>query len=123
MFFCIAGIFVNLMICSEEDKTRQDKTAASQTAGLFTCLFVPSQGKDVKSNLFDNENWKNADFEQARSSANKTLSYQYASLEESWWEQRHWCVTTFLETLLAANHSMAAGILAELELLSPQQPC
>ena len=40
----------------------------------------------------------------------------------SWWEQRHWCVTTFMETLLAAKHPFAAGILAEFEELQPSPP-
>ena len=38
------------------------------------------------------------------------------------WEQRHWCVTTFMETLLAAKHPFADGILAEFEELQPSPP-
>ena len=79
-------------------------------------------GKDVKSNLFDNSDWKNADFERARSSPNRSLAGQYGTLESSWWEQRHWCVTTFMETLLAAKHPFADGIIAEFEELQPSPP-
>ena len=79
-------------------------------------------GKDVKSNLFDNRAWKNKDFEAARSSSNLSLAGQYATLERSWWEQRHWGVTTFMETLLAAQHPFAKDILEEFEQLKPTVP-
>ena len=70
---------------------------------LRFCGVRPTGGKDVKSNLFDNVHWKNSAFEAARSSANRSLAGQYATLESSWWEQRHWGVTVFMETLLAAQ--------------------
>ena len=70
---------------------------------LRVCDVRPAGGKDVKSNLFDNVHWKNPAFEAARSSANRSLAGQYATLESSWWEQRHWGVTVFMETLLAAQ--------------------
>eukprot|EP01047_Picozoa_sp_COSAG01_P063292 COSAG01_NODE_8177_length_2890_cov_1.147976_2_plen_217_part_00 len=79
-------------------------------------------GKDVKSNLFDNVNWKNKDFARARRSSNRSLSSQYATLEKSWWEQRHWGITVFMQTLLAAQHPFASDILREFKELRPTIP-
>lgn len=47
-------------------------------------------GKDVKSNLRDNDNpvWANAGFEAARTTGKDRA--QYGTLEASWWEQRLW---------------------------------
>jgi len=47
-------------------------------------------GKDVKSNLKDNNSsvWRNAGFETARTTGKDRA--QYGTLEESWWEQRRW---------------------------------
>eukprot|EP01043_Picozoa_sp_COSAG02_P060900 COSAG02_NODE_8059_length_2728_cov_2.497528_2_plen_345_part_00 len=77
----------------------------------------------MKSTLFDDVNWHNADFEQARrNTKNKTLSDQYAKLEASWWEQRHWGITVFLQTLLDAQHPLGDSILHEFRDLAARVP-
>ena len=78
-------------------------------------------GKDVKSNLFDNYNWRNSDFHAAKSKDSANYS-QYHALEESWWEQRHWGVTLAVTTLADAKHPMAAPLLAAMADLRPTVP-
>jgi len=78
-------------------------------------------GKDVKSNLKDNANWKNPDFYKAKKPP-ATTAPQYEVLEESWWEQREWGITYAVETLLEGNHPMAADLVQELQMLEPVVP-
>lgn len=77
-------------------------------------------GKDVKTYLYDDYSWKNKDFSKARMSTKN--GSQYAALESSWWEQRHWGITLTTETLLAANHSMADVLLNGFADLQPKVP-
>ena len=69
----------------------------------------------------DNSDWLNADFERARAPGSKNAS-QYAILEESWWEQREWGITMAVDTLVAANHSLAAVIQKGFDALRPEIP-
>lgn len=78
-------------------------------------------GKDVKSNLFDNSNWRNSDFHAAKAVGSTNYS-QYHTLEESWWEQRHWGITLAVTTLADAKHPMAAPLLAAMAALQPTVP-
>ena len=78
-------------------------------------------GRDVKSNLFDNYDWLNADFDRARAPGSPNAS-QYAILEESWWEQREWGITLAVDTLAAANHPLAATLVDGFSRLKPVVP-
>ena len=78
-------------------------------------------GKDVKSNLFDNWSWRNADFARARAAGSRNAS-QYAALESSWWEQRAWGVAVAADTLADAGHPMAARLAREFDELQPRAP-
>ena len=78
-------------------------------------------GRDVKSNLVDNTDWKNPDFYKAKRPPAKTAP-QYEILEDSWWEQRHWGITLAVDTLVDGRHRMAAGLVAEMEALKPEVP-
>ena len=78
-------------------------------------------GKDVKSNLFDNDDWLNEDFERARSPSSN-VSSQYMSLESSWWEQRSWGITTALDTLEKVSHPLAKIVRDEFEIMKPVPP-
>lgn len=78
-------------------------------------------GRDVKSNLVDNTDWKNPDFYKAKRPPAKTAP-QYEILEDSWWEQRHWGITLAVDTLVDGGHRMAAGLVAEMEALKPEVP-
>ena len=78
-------------------------------------------GKDVKRNLLDNYSWKNKDFERARQAGSVNAS-QYAALESSWWEQREWGITLFMETLRAAKHPLATNVEEGFSKLRPLLP-
>jgi len=77
-------------------------------------------GRDVKSNLKDNYDWKNADFSRARVSTKN--GSQYAALETSWWEQRHWGITLTVDTLAAAKHPVADTLREGFAKLQPKVP-
>ena len=47
---------------------------------------------------------------------------RYAALEQSWWEQRHWGITVFMQTLLAAQHPFATSVSHEFKQLKPTIP-
>ena len=78
-------------------------------------------GKDVKSNLYDNYNWKNADFHRAKQAGAKNAS-QYDILEASWWEQREWGITLAIDTLTDANHPLGKTVTHDFASLEPQIP-
>mmetsp|Transcript_35724 Transcript_35724/g.93375 ORF Transcript_35724/g.93375 Transcript_35724/m.93375 type:complete len:832 (-) Transcript_35724:153-2648(-) len=78
-------------------------------------------GRDVKSNLKDNDNWKNVDFWKAKVPPASTAP-QYEILEDSWWEQRHWGITLAIDTLVDGNHPMAADLVSQMSNLKPEVP-
>ena len=78
-------------------------------------------GRDVKSTLFDNYSWRNADFEKAKAAGSKNAS-QYAALESSWWEQREWSITVAVDTLSAAAHPLARAVEQSFAMLEPSMP-
>ena len=78
-------------------------------------------GRDVKSNLFDNDDWLNKDFEKARA-VDSNVSSQFMILEESWWEQRLWGISTALDTLEGASHPLAKIIRDEFDNVKPVIP-
>ena len=80
-----------------------------------------TDGKDVKTFLKDNTNWKNKDFEKARAVGSKNAS-QYAALESSWWEQREWGITVAMNTLKEASHPMFEKLVQEFKELKPKVP-
>jgi len=76
-------------------------------------------GRDVKSNLKDNANWANADFEVARTTGpNRT---QYDLLEQSWWEQRRWGFEFALEAL-PEGHRLAELAKEEIDAIAQDVP-
>lgn len=77
-------------------------------------------GKDVKKYLLDNDNWKNVQFMEARSSAEHAAEYE--TLESSWWEQRHWGITVAVDTLKAAGHPLVQTIQQGFAELQPAAP-
>eukprot|EP00041_Stephanoeca_diplocostata_P034203 m.1150901 g.1150901 ORF g.1150901 m.1150901 type:complete len:780 (+) comp24479_c0_seq2:116-2455(+) len=78
-------------------------------------------GRDVKSNLIDNDDWRNTDFHRAKTPPAKTAP-QFQILEESWWEQREWGVTLALDTLNNGDHPLAEPLLKAIADLQPQVP-
>ena len=78
-------------------------------------------GKDVKSNLKDNANWKNPDFYKAKRPPAATAP-QYEVLEDSWWEQRQWGITLAIDTLVSGRHRMAGPLVTEMNKLKPEVP-
>lgn len=79
-------------------------------------------GRDTYHTLLDDANWTNARFERARHAAEPSLSGQYGALEASWWEQRHWALTTFVETLQRASHPLAGMVTKGFADLRPRVP-
>lgn len=77
-------------------------------------------GLDVKSNLQDNSNWLNADFEYARTRGPSSAQYQV--LEESWWRQRSWGIDFAMQALTPTQHPLLAMIETELQALQMVQP-
>eukprot|EP00928_Gymnodinium_smaydae_P036212 TRINITY_DN25336_c0_g1_i1.p1 TRINITY_DN25336_c0_g1~~TRINITY_DN25336_c0_g1_i1.p1 ORF type:complete len:743 (-),score=75.20 TRINITY_DN25336_c0_g1_i1:191-2419(-) len=95
-------------------------TVLRNATRFFLKLGEHTWGRDVKNNLHDNYNWKNADFANARiSPANGS---QYMALETSWWEQRHWGITVGMDTLRAGEHPLAGVLLDEFARLQPKVP-
>eukprot|EP00048_Salpingoeca_helianthica_P005546 m.89006 g.89006 ORF g.89006 m.89006 type:complete len:722 (-) comp13639_c1_seq3:776-2941(-) len=74
-------------------------------------------GRDVKSNLKDNDHWANAAFESARVGPNRA---QYEILEQSWWEQRAWGIDYAIQALANARHPLLPFVQRELAGLIPQ---
>eukprot|EP01116_Phalansterium_solitarium_P018609 TRINITY_DN499_c0_g1_i1.p1 TRINITY_DN499_c0_g1~~TRINITY_DN499_c0_g1_i1.p1 ORF type:complete len:799 (-),score=301.91 TRINITY_DN499_c0_g1_i1:735-3131(-) len=77
-------------------------------------------GRDVKSNLQDNTNWANPDFEFARTQGPNRA--QYGILEQSWWEQRQWGIDIPVGALQAAGHPLYSLVESEFGQLVPQLP-
>ena len=67
-------------------------------------------GLDVKSTLHDDSNWTNAAFESARVRGGAA---EFAALEASWWEQRHWGIDYALAAL-PPTHALAKAATSEL---------
>ena len=103
-----------------KDVLKQDPVLRNATRFALK-LGEHTWGKDVKANLFDNYDWKNADFHRARAPGSPNAS-QYAALESSWWEQRDWGITIFMETLLAGGHPLAKSIEEGFQSLQPKTP-
>ena len=78
-------------------------------------------GRDVKSNLRDNYDWTNANFERARTPGSANAS-QYARLEASWWEQREWGIAIAADTLAHAGHPLARSLEKGFAALEPRVP-
>ena len=78
-------------------------------------------GLDVKNTLHDNADWLNADFRRAKRVGSANAS-QYAALESSWWEQRHWGITLAVDTLAAAGHPLARSVTQRFASLAAQAP-
>ena len=91
----------------------------------FTRLVVKNPehtwGIDVKSHLFDNANWTNAQFDAARNWYHSTQpGRQYDQLEASWWEQRKW--TEYPRRALPAQHPLTKLVDAEVAQLGEAVP-
>jgi hypothetical protein len=67
-------------------------------------------GLDVKSNLQDNADWSNADFEFARTQG--PYRAQFGVLEEDWWRQRAWSYGFAYQALENAQHPLAQQLAA-----------
>ena len=79
-----------------------------------------TDGKDVKTFLKDNYSWDNQKFHKARK--NGINASQYATLENSWWEQREWGISIAMDTLKDGAHPMYNMIMQEFNDLKPIQP-
>ena len=78
-----------------------DPSVAPKNATRFVLKNLEhTWGRDVKSNLKDNDDWLNKDFWRARASGANASQFQI--LEESWWEQREWGVALALTELRKA---------------------
>ena len=91
----------------------------------FTRLVVNNPehtwGIDVKSHLFDNANWTNAQFDAARKWYHSMQpGRQYDQLEASWWEQRKW--TEYPRRALPAQHPLTKLVDAEVSQLGEAVP-
>ena len=82
-----------------------DPSVAPKNATRFVLKNLEhTWGRDVKSNLKDNDDWLNKDFWRARASGSNASQFQI--LEQSWWEQREWGV---IYSLVELGKAAAAG--------------
>ena len=108
-------------VWSKHDLLNLDDHILRNASRFALKLGEHTDGRDVKSYLKDNTNWKNVDFDRARATGGVNAS-QYAALETSWWEQRQWGISTAVDTLKSLQHPMYADIMKEFEALGVSVP-